>query len=65
MQPNPPTLVELAQRCRSIVERARAAGVSVPDSATLDLCADQIPDAPLDTLRAALVVAGFRIRSKA
>ena len=57
----PPTLLELARRCRVVVEAARRdLGREAVDPAMLDLVADQIEDAPLDTLSAALVVAGLR-----
>lgn len=59
----PPLLTDLAKKCREIVERAKQElGVDVfgpGGHSMLDLVADNIESEPLDTLKAALVVAGY------
>lgn len=46
----------VARRCVNIIRRARKAGVCVPPSLFLDLCADNLPKTPLAQIRAALQI---------
>lgn len=55
-------LVGIAAEARAIIGRAEADGVEVNDGNVVDLLADNIEHAPLDTLRDALVVAGLAHR---
>ncbi len=58
MNYNPLDLMSVAAECRRVVLAARADLGDIPRAMLLDLVADNLPDMPLDTLRAALVVAG-------
>ena len=51
-------LMSVALECRRIVLAAEKALGPLPKKQYLDLVADNIPNVPLETLRAALVVAG-------
>jgi hypothetical protein len=56
-----PSLTELAEMCKEIIESARAdLGYDLGGFSMLDLVADNIPGVPLRTLDEALVVAGFK-----
>lgn len=50
-------LESIAAECRRVVLAAKAE-IHIERAQYLDLCADNLPDVPLETLRAALVVAG-------
>jgi len=54
-------LTELATFCRERIEAAEADGLEISDGDVVDLIADN-SDAPLETIRAALVVAGYAPR---
>ena len=54
----PQSLTEIAAECRAIVLAAEKALGPIVKAQYLDLVADNIPDVPLATLRAALIVAG-------
>jgi hypothetical protein len=55
---DPRDLNSIASECRRVVLAARAEIGHIPRAALLDLVADNLPDVPLNDLRAALVVAG-------
>ena len=55
---DPLNLMSIAEECRRIVLAAKADLPNLSRVSYLDLVADNIPDVPLATLRAALVVAG-------
>lgn len=54
----PYLLIDIAKEARVIIDRARAAGVTVDDGNVVDLLADNMPSVPLDTFRYALAIAG-------
>jgi hypothetical protein len=56
----PRTLVQLAKKCRHIVEHAERDLGPLTKEERVDVCADQVPDAPLEDIRSALIVAGLR-----
>lgn len=58
----PQLLVNIAQSCRALVERADQAGIRLDDGNVVDLIADSLTELPLDTIRDALVVAGLAPR---
>lgn len=51
-------LVDIAKFCRERIESARADGVEIDNGNVVDLIADN-SNVPLDTIRHALVVAGY------
>jgi hypothetical protein len=55
-------LTTIAEQCRAIIKSAESAGLQIDDGNVLDLCADNLPRLPLDTIRDALVVAGLAAR---
>jgi hypothetical protein len=66
MTQKPRKLLDLAAQCRAIVLKAQAAlGDDLGDCSMLDLVADNISDASLNDLEAALIVAGFSYRPRA
>ncbi len=58
MNYNPLNLMSIAGECRRIVLAAEKDLGPLAKKSYLDLVADNIPDVPLETLKAALVVAG-------
>ena len=54
-------LTDLARFCRERIEAAEADGLEITDGDVVDLIADN-SDAPLQTIREALVVAGYSSR---
>jgi hypothetical protein len=65
MTKKPRTLLDLAAQCRAIVLKAQEVlGDDLEGFSMLDLVADKIPDAPLNDLETALVVAGFSYRPR-
>lgn len=54
-------LTDLARFCRERIEAAEHDGLEINDGDVVDLIADN-SDAPLDTIRGALVVAGYAPR---
>jgi hypothetical protein len=58
----PMLLTEVADKCRRIIERADAAGISLDDGNIVDLLADNIELVSLNDLRDALVVCGHGAR---
>ena len=51
-------LMSVAHACREVVLRAERDLGKLPRASYLDLCADNLEDVPLETLKCALVVAG-------
>jgi hypothetical protein len=55
-------LVEIAEVARKLIEAAERDGLTIDDGNVVDLLADNIQTIPLDTLREALIVAGYSAR---
>lgn len=56
-------LVDLAKQCADIFDRCAARDADLFGCSLLDLCADNIADASLADLRAAIVISGIYSRA--
>lgn len=56
---NPQDLMSIAIECRRLFDDCARVSPDLFGCTVLDLCADRIPDVPLDTLKDAIVVSGI------
>lgn len=55
----PRLLIDIAKDCRQIYDACAIVSPDLFGGSVLDLCADQLSDIPLDTLKDAIIVSGI------